>query len=454
MEHKMNASSSSYGGNSSYRSNKSTYEENSDEEINDEDLLDEETSDLCSSEAVSHEVLRSGSPEERSLSPKTSPILLRKRVLSPGDSAKEGLSTSSLPAVLETRVKRTTTHEIRSLSKSDLSPSQYPSARKPLHSTPVENTRSRSEITPSQGKVQTKATERLSDISRESLGAVKRIPSPRATKSDHSIRATAPVVSKESLKPQAQENHITVIVLCVALIVAGFYALTHVANDSRQIENYDDSQVKPSQILEDFLKAFDQLNSSFPKQTSTFWKVLRSGTRSIIVQDYPIAPAVFIVAVPKDAQKTALCIVRKYAAVVTRAFQGRQPIEFTHHLRSADTPERIKHVIDDTLNQGFSEGSRVAIIHELNKLHGKAAMMFHGYCDNENAPFTRVVVLFTLFMDGADEETDVSVERKLSQVWGKYLDNDKLFPLLSRIGNRNAFARQESDEVLEAHGCL
>lgn len=81
-------------------------------------------------------------------------------------------------------------------------------------------------------------------------------------------------------------------------------------------------------------------------------------------------------------------------------------------------------------------------------------MMFHGYCDNENAPFTRVVVLFTLFMDAVNEETDDLVEKKLSQVWGKYLDNDKLFPLLSRIGNRNAFVRQESNEILETHSCL
>lgn len=220
-----------------------------------------------------------------------------------------------------------------------------------------------------------------------------------------------------------------------------------------QLNSNDALKLNLDEILNDFLEAFDRLNGSFPAQTSMFWKVLRAGTRSIMRQNPPEQPAVFIIAVPQGAEQTALCIARRYADIVTKAFKVHGTIEFLQHLRGADTPEHIKEVIDDTLNSGFSRGSKVAIVHELNRLHGESAMMFHGYCDNENAPFTRVAFVLMLHMDAIGGETDDLVERRLSNVWGSYLDRDTLLPLLSRIGNRNAFVRQESDEVLQANGC-
>jgi len=125
--------------------------------------------------------------------------------------------------------------------------------------------------------------------------------------------------------------------------------------------------------------------------------------------------------------------------------------------------------IDNALNSGFVGGSRAAVIHHLERLHGVSAMMFHAYCDNENASFRRVAIIFTLHTDAESEsgqesgkaveeersrrETDRHVESLLRRYWQDHIDTDKFEPLMSRIGNSNVFVRRETDEALTAIGC-
>lgn len=243
------------------------------------------------------------------------------------------------------------------------------------------------------------------------------------------------------------------LVLISGLIILVVAIVLYWARPGDDLNNFDPLKTDQDHILSDFLKAFDKLKNSFPSQTSLFWTVLRAGTRSIMCQKPPDQPAVFIIAVPQGADQTALCIVRKYANIVTESFKAHDAVEFSRHLRGADTPDHMKEVIDDILKVGFSQGSRVAIIHDLDRLHGESAMMFHGYCDNENAPFTRVAFVLMLRMGAVDGDTDDLVEKRLSDVWSNHLNRDTLLPLLSRIGNRNAFVSRESDEVLQTNDC-
>lgn len=278
--------------------------------------------------------------------------------------------------------------------------------------------------------------------------------SPVTTASSHPMAGRTSAAQNQTYKTLFEEYFNLRLALLFFCFVTLFMALSlYQTSHDDQLSANSTLKIDLDEILNDFLEAFDRLNGSFPAQTSMFWKVLRAGTRSIMRPSPPDQPAVFIIAVPQGAEQTALCIARRYADVVTKAFKVHGTIEFLQHLRGADTPERIKEAIDDTLNSGFLRGSKVAIVHELNRLHGQSAMMFHGYCDNENAPFTRVAFVLMLHMDADGGETDDLVERRLSNVWGNYLDRDTLLPLLSRIGNRNAFVRQESDEILQANGC-
>lgn len=51
----------------------------------------------------------------------------------------------------------------------------------------------------------------------------------------------------------------------------------------------------------------------------------------------------------------------------------------------------LKLEIDEAL-KGLSE-AHAAVIHNIENIPGDAAMIFHAYCDNENAPYKQVIIL-------------------------------------------------------------
>lgn len=247
----------------------------------------------------------------------------------------------------------------------------------------------------------------------------------------------------------------------ICILVLGIFGilfiLVIIVKNLKQVEeNPSDLQFDDDLVQKNFLRMFDDTRHNFPSQTNNFWKVLRSGTKSIMVSKTPNQPAVFILAAPRGAEVTAICIARKYAKAVTDAFNGSEPLEFRSHLHTMESARAIKENIDNSLNNAFLGGSHVAIIHELNRLHGESVMMFHGYCDNDNAPFTKVVFLFILHLESSDVEeiNDALVEKKLAQIWSKHLNDDKMIPLMSRIGNSNAFVKQETEDVLIRNKCI
>ena len=143
------------------------------------------------------------------------------------------------------------------------------------------------------------------------------------------------------------------------------------------------------------------------------------------------------------------------------AFGSRHPVvEFDGSGTESSPPQAVKERIDAALERGFGSGSRAAVVRGLDRLHGQAALMFHAYCDNENAEHRRVAIVFTVY--GGDEENskqggrgrdDRWVEGRLGERWAAEIGRDKLEPLLARIGNSNVFVSGEAEATLTANGC-
>ena len=211
-----------------------------------------------------------------------------------------------------------------------------------------------------------------------------------------------------------------------------------------------------SSIITLFINHVDDLTNSFENQSTALWRILRAGTRRIIEDDEPVQPAVFIIVVPFDAVKTANCLVREFSAMITKLFGAQEPVEFSPKQDDISMPEKIKRQIDEELSRGLSSGSRVAIVHHLEQIPSESAMMFHSFCDNDNAPYRRVVFIMTLYVDELSSsiaETDDFVERRLEALWGEELGSNRYQPLFSRIGGSNAFIRPESRNVLRIKKC-
>lgn len=196
-----------------------------------------------------------------------------------------------------------------------------------------------------------------------------------------------------------------------------------------------------------FLQAFNSVRESFRVQTSGFWGIIRAAIKPIAFRENPDQPAVFVLVVPSDTHETAACFIRLFSNTITSLFRAKSPVEFFTDAVSGLPPDRVKRVLDDQLRDGLLSGSRIAIIHHLEKLHGESAMMLHAYCDNENAPFRRTIFVLTFFVDETSlevTETEAFVEERLGVLWGDTLGSNRFYPLITRIAHSIAFMRPES----------
>jgi len=205
-----------------------------------------------------------------------------------------------------------------------------------------------------------------------------------------------------------------------------------------------------------FLQAFNGVKESFRVQTSGFWGVIRAAIKPIVFQENPDQPAVFVLVVPSDTPETAACFVRLFSTMITTLMQTNYQVEFFTDAVSGSSPERVKRLLDNQLRNGLVSGSRIAIVHHLELLHGESAMMLHAYCDNENAPFHRVIFILTLFVQETSSEvaeTETFVEERLLALWGNTLGTNRFYPLTTRIAHSIAFMRQETQDVLAQINC-
>ena len=71
--------------------------------------------------------------------------------------------------------------------------------------------------------------------------------------------------------------------------------------------------------------------------------------------------------------------------------------------------EDTKKKMDHLLKRKFMDGHRAALVHHLELLPLPAPLLFHSYCDDHNAPYKHVAIIFTVHLP---VEPDASLEPK------------------------------------------
>ena len=112
----------------------------------------------------------------------------------------------------------------------------------------------------------------------------------------------------------------------------------------------------------------------------------------------------------------------------------------------------LKLELDDMLSSSFGSGNKAGLLYNIQDLPSRTAMLFHSYCDNENAPFKDITITFTVKMDKSAEaySGDESLEEFFYELWSD-LDKDTLSPLLSRVANSIAVVKPESAQVIDMY---
>ena len=244
-------------------------------------------------------------------------------------------------------------------------------------------------------------------------------------------------------------------ILLLGLVVMGIVVMGLILPSEGQREEI--SELKPIEnqkeetTLTRFIEMMEGLKNKFPDQDRRLWKTFNATAKRIIIDEHPIQPAVFLIASTKSTYEEADCLALQFSRVITKAFQSYDPVyvNVSAEYRSITSAD-AKIVLERSLKNGFDGGSKSAVITNLEDLQGDTAMLLHAFCDNENAPYTKVVILFTIHID-ENAITEGGVEEYLTKIWRKQLNIDDIGALLSRVANNIVIVRKESELQQACH---
>ena len=202
-----------------------------------------------------------------------------------------------------------------------------------------------------------------------------------------------------------------------------------------------------------FGNGLEELQLSFTDQTERFWKNLRSRGLTHLRNKDPSQPLVFLLAAPPAAHEWVDCLAIKLAEVLNPKNE-KTLARIDGEKEKANLPEKTKMKMDNLLKTKIEALHKVVLIHHLERLPTPSQLLFHSYCDDQNAPYKELTFIFTVHMPEEPspslslKETEGSVEKYLSgDVWAKD-DKDAVAALLVRIADTVAPMNGEISDSL------
>ena len=197
-----------------------------------------------------------------------------------------------------------------------------------------------------------------------------------------------------------------------------------------------------------FNKTIVELQSSFANQTDRFWRIIKNRGVAHLNNTSPPQPLVLLLAAPPAAHRMVDCFAKKLAEGLDPEYKRMLPMIDGREGRSYPG-EDTKKKMDDLLIRSFKKGHRAALVHHLELLPLPSPLLFYSYCDDQNAPYKHVAIIFTVHMPEepdaslAPKEAEGTVEKYLTEtVWAKE-DNDAVTALLSRVADTVALMNGE-----------
>lgn len=279
----------------------------------------------------------------------------------------------------------------------------------------------------------------------------------------HCVRKELPVtpekgspgkkLNPESVDRDTRQKFSRCEVVLLIFIFCIVFVLIYLVRVFPSIENID-QQTKPKsqksieEVHKDFKREMRRMIRDF-SQPKNFWIQLMAQVDSIMV-DSPTQPAVILAVVPEDARGTATCLLYEIARAIKYAFEDTRFV--MHEVSDVQkNPHKLKLELDEAL-QGLHK-AHAAVIHNIENIPGEAAMIFHAYCDNENAPYKQVLLLPIIEVQGyyedlAYERLDSTVDDHLTEIWGTHLQMKDVSAIISRIANSPVLIQPERREKI------
>ena len=211
----------------------------------------------------------------------------------------------------------------------------------------------------------------------------------------------------------------------------------------------------------DFAKIYElglqRLEGSFKNQTPRFWKTLRNRGLAHLKRVQPTQPLVLMLVAPPSAHTWVNCFVKKLAKILDLEHEnGLSVINGKDYISSVG--DKAKEDLDNKLKETLQSGHRAAVVCDLQLLPPPSPVLFRSYCDNDNAPYKHVAILFTVRLPHEPDPALDPVRREglvelyLSQVWSDEwgYDINAVSALLSRIADTVIMLNGEEEQDLES----
>ncbi|XP_019630204.1 PREDICTED: torsin-1A-interacting protein 1-like [Branchiostoma belcheri] len=206
-----------------------------------------------------------------------------------------------------------------------------------------------------------------------------------------------------------------------------------------------------TQSTDDHHTALNAIREVFVSQSDRVWMAADAVMTEHRTGGPPRRPAVLIIGAPPGAHRTADVLAEALAKVYSE-----KPLMIDSHQFSRVDADRAKLHIDRTLDSTFLGDVRSAVFTRVDSLPGPAAMIFHSYCDHDDAQFKNVAYFMTVHCsDDVDTDSPPKAQEEaildyLKRSW-EDLHKEKRGPLLSRIASMVVVVKAEKNmEVLPA----
>lgn len=249
-------------------------------------------------------------------------------------------------------------------------------------------------------------------------------------------------VSLEGHHAQTQNYMISFMVFGVLLLAI----VIGVAVVYMKQQRADDPQPTSSPV--DYFKVYkphlDEIREKYPSQSTRFWRTVSSSIRRLLTEGIDTYPAVLLFGIPKVHSKTGTCISRDIIKSLNEMFNNTNDGYINLENLTSNTPDKMKLDLDGRLIENLDNSKGIVLDH-LERLPAQAALLLHGYCDGDNAPYKSATIILVLHTDKPLSDHDDVIEAILNDLWEGELGVDEMPALRSRIANSATVVKPELD---------
>lgn len=253
---------------------------------------------------------------------------------------------------------------------------------------------------------------------------------------------------------------ILVFVYCIYNSFTTFNSNSNILDTSTN----DLNPAKQTEFKNKFSEYMRLIKSKYPNQSGLFWANIESTYRHSIIKSKD--PAIVLIVNDKLTSNLASELSYDILNTIKTSIENQRsynlnnliinPSDFTD-LINAKLHDQVKLHIDNKLNKIFQSDQRVALVKNIQQIPATSMLLFYTYGDDLiSAKYPGVVILMTLEIDHtisneqreifskSSKKTMEFVESHLFKLWSKFVGEDQLKPLFTRIGNNVIFVNNES----------